>query len=42
MISENLYQEGGAVKVMPPRFEGTDDGEEFAIIDVVVLLCRGE
>ena len=42
VIHENLYWKGGTVKVMPPRFQGSDDGEEFAIIDVIVLFCWGE
>jgi hypothetical protein len=29
-------------KVMPPCFQGTDDSEEFSIIDLVVSFCRVE
>ena len=30
------------MKVMSPGFEGTDDGKEFAIVDVVVSFCQRE
>ena len=36
MVGEDLYRKGGAMKVVAPRLQGTDDGEEFAVIDVVV------
>ena len=30
------------MKVMPPGLEGTDDSEEFMIIDIVILFCWGK
>ena len=42
MISENLDGEGGTVEVMSPGFEGTDDGQEFTVIDIIVLFHWGE
>ena len=42
MVSEYLYWEGGAMEVVVPRFQGADDGKEFAVIDVVVAFGRGE
>ena len=42
MVGENLYRKGGAMEVVAPRLQGANDGEEFAIIDVVVALGRGE
>ena len=40
MIGENGDQVLGAEQVVPPCFQGTDDAEEFAIIDFVIPLCR--
>ena len=42
VIYKHLHQEWGAMKVMPPRFQGVDDSEEFAIIDIVVSFGRRE
>ena len=42
VISENLHWKGRAMKVMAPRFQGTDDSKEFPVIDVVVSFCGGE
>ena len=28
------------MEIMPPRLQGTDDSEEFPVIDIVVLFCR--
>ena len=42
MVGEDLHWEGGAVEVVAPRFQGTNDGEEFTIIDIVVAFGRGE
>ena len=42
VIREYLYWKGGTMKIMAPRFQGTDDCKEFSVIDVVVALSWGE
>ena len=42
MISEDLDEEGGTVEVMSPGFEGTDDSQEFSVINIIVSFCWGE
>ena len=42
MVCKDLYGEWGPVEVVSPGFQGTDDGEEFPVINVVVLFCRRE
>ena len=42
MVSEDLYGEGGTMEIVAPRFQGTNDGEEFAVIDIVVSFGGGE
>ena len=42
MVGEDLYGEGGAMEIVAPGFQGTNDGEEFAIIDIIVPFSRGE
>ena len=42
VVYENLYQERRAVEVVMPGFQGTDDREEFLVIDVVVSFGRRE
>ena len=42
MIGENLDEEGGTVEVMSPGFEGTDNCQEFSVIDIIVLFHWGE
>ena len=42
MIGENLNWEGGALEVMVPGVEATDDGKEFSVVDVVVVFSGGE
>ena len=42
VVGEDLYREGGAMEVVAPRFQGANDGEEFAVINVIVALGRGE
>ena len=42
MVSEDLYRERGSVEVVSPGFQGTDDGKEFSVVDVVVPFCWGE
>ena len=39
MIGEDLDGERGAMKVMSPGFEGTDNCQEFVIIDIIVSFC---
>ena len=42
VVGEDLDWEGGTMKVVSPRFQGTDDGKEFLVIDVIVSFCEGE
>jgi len=42
VVSEDLNQEGGAVKVVLKGFESANDSEEFSVIDVVVSFCLRE
>ena len=42
VVGEDLYGERGTMEVVAPGFQGADDGEEFAIINIVVSLSRGE
>ena len=42
MIGENLDGEGGIMEVMSPGLEGTDDCQEFLVIDIIVPFCWGE
>ena len=42
VVGEDLDRERRSVEVVSPRFQGTDDSEEFSVIDVVVSFCRGE
>ena len=42
VVGEDLHRKGGAMKVVAPRFQGTDNGQEFAVIDVIVSFCGGE
>ena len=37
MVSEDLYGKGGAMEVVAPGFQGANDSEEFAIIDIVEI-----
>ena len=32
----------GALEVMTPVIQGMDDGEQFPIVDIVILFCRGK
>ena len=36
MVYEDLDGEERSVEVMSPRFQGTDDGKELSVVDVVV------
>ena len=38
VISEKLNRKRGTMKAMSPRFQGMDNGKEFAVIDVIVPL----
>jgi len=42
MVGEDLNWKRRAVEVVSPGFEGTDDGKEFMIIDIIVSFCLGE
>ena len=42
MVGEDLNGEGGTMKVVLPSFEGMNDGKEFVVIYVIVMLCRRE
>ena len=42
MISKDLDGEGGTMEVMSPGLEGADDSQEFSVINVIVLFCRGK
>ena len=42
VVGEDLDREGGTMKVVSPRFQGTDDGKEFLVVDVIVSFCGGE
>ena len=42
MISENLDGKGGAMEVMSPGFESTDNHQEFSVVDIIILLCWGK
>ena len=42
VVGEDLHGERGTVEVMAPGLQGVDDSEEFSIIDIVVVLSRGE
>ena len=37
-----IDREGGSIKVVPPGLQGMDDGEEFSVIDVIVLFSKNE
>ena len=39
MIGKDLDRKWGSMEVMSPGFQGSDDGKEFSVIDVVVLFC---
>ena len=42
MISKDLDGKWGTVEVMAPRFESTNNSEEFAIVDIIVSFCGRE
>ena len=42
MIREDFNGVRGAFQEMSPILQSTDDGQEFMIVDIVVLLCWGK
>ena len=42
MIVEYLHREGRAMEIVAPGFQGANDGEEFTVIDVVVVFSGGK
>ena len=42
MVGKDLYRERGTVEVVTPRLQGANNGEKFAIIDIIVTLGGGE
>ena len=42
MVGEDLHRKGRAMEVVAPRFQCANDSEEFAVVDVVIALGRGE
>ena len=42
VVSEDLHRKGGAMKIVAPGFQGTDNSKEFSVVDVVVPLSGGE
>ena len=42
VVSKDLNGKKGSVEVVSPGFQGTDDGKEFSVIDVIVSFCWGE
>ena len=42
VVGEDLHGEGGTMEIVVPRFQGTNDSKEFAVIDIVVLFGGGE
>ena len=42
VVGEDLHGEREAMEVMAPGLQGTNDSKEFAIIDIIVMLSRGE
>ena len=42
VIHEDLDWKGRTIEVVLPRFQGTDDGEEFTVVDVIVSFGRRE
>ena len=42
VVGEDLYWEGGTMKIVAPGFQGANNGEEFPVVDVVVSFSGGE
>ena len=42
VVGKDLYQEQGPMEIVSPGFQGTNNSEEFSVIDVIVVFCRRE
>ena len=42
VVGKDLYREWRAMKIMVPGFQGADDSEEFAVVNIVISFGRGE
>ena len=42
MVGEDLYGEGRTMEIVAPRLQGTNDGEEFVVINIVISFGGGE
>ena len=42
MVSKDLHRKQGPMEVVSPGLQSTNNGEEFPVIDVIVLFCRRE
>ena len=42
VIHKDLDGEGGTMEIMSPRLQGTNDGKEFSVIDVIISFCSDE
>ena len=42
VVGEDLYWERGVMEVMFSGFQGTDDGKEFLVVDIIVSLGGDE
>ena len=42
VVCEDLDGKRGTMEIMPPGFQGTDDCEDFSVVDIVIALCRDE
>ena len=42
VVGKDLYREWGSLEVVTPGFQGSNDGKEFPVVDVVVSFCWGE
>ena len=42
MVGEDLHGEGGAVEIVAPGLQGANNGEKFAVINIVISFGGGE
>ena len=42
VVGEDLHRERGTMEIVAPRFQGTNDGKKFVVIDVIVPFDGGE
>ena len=42
MVGEDLHQKGRTMEVVVPRFQRMNDSEKFMVVDVIMVLGRGE